>query len=66
MPRAAIGLAGGLPDAVTDRELSRNFQLARHLEATGTPTFVVGDEIFQGAVGYEALREAIRKARAKS
>ena len=43
----------------------RNFELARDLEATGTPTFVVGDQILQGAVGYEALRDAIKEARAK-
>jgi protein-disulfide isomerase len=61
--RAAVGLSGDLPDAEADRELSRNFQLARHLEATGTPTFVVGDQIFQGAVGYEALRDAVKEAR---
>jgi protein-disulfide isomerase len=61
--RAAIGLGGELPAAAADRELARNFQLARNLEATGTPTFVVGDRIFQGAVGYEALRDAVKEAR---
>lgn len=61
--RAAVGLTGDLPAAAADPELERNFQLARHLEATGTPTFVVGDQIFQGAVGYEALRDAVREAR---
>lgn len=63
--RAAVGLTGDLPAEAADRELRRNFQLASSLEATGTPTFVVGDQIFQGAVGYEALRDAIKEARAK-
>lgn len=63
--RSAVGLTGELPAAAGDRELERNFQLARNLEATGTPTFVVGDQIFQGAVGYETLRDAIKEARAK-
>lgn len=63
--RAAIGLGADLPAGTTDAELQRNFQLARSLEATGTPTFVVGDQILQGAVGYEALRDAIRDSRAK-
>lgn len=62
--RSAVGLSGDLPAGEADRELSRNFQLARSLEATGTPTFVVGDQIFQGAVGYEAVRDAIRETRA--
>lgn len=63
--RAGIGLNGDLPAAEADRELARNYQLARNLEASGTPTFVVGDQIFQGAVGYEALRDAIREVRQK-
>ena len=61
--RAAVGLGADLPAAEADLELARNFQLARNLEATGTPTFVVGDQILQGAVGYEALRDAIKQAR---
>lgn len=61
--RAAAGLGADLPAAEADQELARNFQLARLLEATGTPTFVVGDQVLQGAVGYEALKEAIREAR---
>ncbi len=61
--RAAVGLSGDVPAAPADRELERNFQLARNLEATGTPTFIVGDRIFQGAVGYEALRDAVKEAR---
>jgi protein-disulfide isomerase len=44
-------------------ELQRNQGLARTLGATGTPLFMVGDQILSGAVGYEALREAISKAR---
>ncbi len=55
-----------VPAPGADQELARNFELARGLEATGTPTFVVGDQILQGAVGYEALRDAIKAARAKS
>lgn len=63
--RTAAGLSGDLPAAAADQELAKNFELARNLEATGTPTFIVGDRIFQGAVGYEALREAIAEARSK-
>ena len=44
-------------------ELARNQQMGRTIEAQGTPTFVVGDEILQGAVGYEALRAAIQRTR---
>jgi protein-disulfide isomerase len=49
-----------------DREIDNNFALARALNVTGTPTFVVGDKVFQGAVGYAALKEAIEAARKRS
>jgi protein-disulfide isomerase len=45
-------------------ELARNFELARAVGATGTPTFIVGDQILQGAVGYDALKAAVAAARA--
>jgi protein-disulfide isomerase len=44
-------------------ELARNFQLAQAINASGTPTFIVGDKVLQGAVGYEALKEAIEETR---
>src|SRR4051794_1798490 len=43
------------PDAPLPSELERNYRLANALKASGTPTFVVGDRILQGAVGYDAL-----------
>lgn len=51
-------------DPVAEAELKRNFQLAGQLGATGTPLFVVGDRVMNGAVGYEALKQAIATARA--
>ena len=47
-------------------ELAKNYELARAVNATGTPTFVIGDQVLQGAVGYEALKAAIADARAKA
>ena len=35
------------------------------ISASGTPTFVVGDQVLQGAVGYDALKAAIAAARAR-
>lgn len=46
------------------QELGKNYELARAIGATGTPTFVVGNQVLQGAVGYDALKEAITEARA--
>ena len=62
--------AAGVPAAVPqspdiESELKRNFQLAQELGATGTPLFVVGDQLFNGAVGYDVLKKAIADARAR-
>jgi protein-disulfide isomerase len=46
-------------------EVTRNAEMARAVGATGTPTFVIGDQVLQGAVGYEALKAAIAQARAE-
>nr|WP_237219719.1 DsbA family protein [Sphingomonas arenae] len=49
-----------------DAELRRNYQLAQTLGATGTPLFVVGDRVLNGAVGYDVLKQAIDRARERS
>lgn len=46
-----------------DFEIAKNLGLARQLAFTGTPSWVVGDQVLQGAVGQEALQEAIAEAR---
>jgi protein-disulfide isomerase len=53
-------------DAEIETELNRNMKLAGELGATGTPVFVVGDRVMNGAVGYDSLKDAIAKARAKA
>jgi len=53
-------------DPEVEAELKRNFQLAGQLGATGTPLFVIGDRVMNGAVGYDGLKQAIAAARAKS
>jgi len=52
-------------DPAVEEELKRNYALASKLGATGTPVFIVGDKVMNGAVGYDALKEAIAEARAK-
>jgi protein-disulfide isomerase len=46
-------------------EIANNIRLAQAVDASGTPLFIVGDQVLNGAVGYDALKEAIAKARAK-
>jgi protein-disulfide isomerase len=53
-------------DPAIEAELKRNFEIASRLGATGTPLFVVGDRVLNGAVGYVALKQAIEAASKKS
>ena len=66
---AASGAAGISPEpaqsADIEAELKKNFDLASALGATGTPLFVVGDRVFNSAVGYDTLKEAIEQAKSK-
>ena len=71
---AAAGKAGVVTDGSADatanealfqREIDSNLALATQLQLNATPTWIVGDQLFQGQVGYDALRQAIAKARKK-
>lgn len=64
--RQAAGLQAEAAPQGGEAELRKNQQLANALRATGTPTFVVGSRILQGAVGYDALKAAVAEARAGS
>jgi len=67
---AAAQAAGIAPkpdgDPAIEAEIKRNYQLAGELGATGTPLFVIGDRVLNGAVGYDMLRQAIDAARKKA
>jgi protein-disulfide isomerase len=63
----ALRETGVTTSALTDAmraEVTRNAEMARAVGATGTPTFVIGDRVLQGAVGYDALKAAVAEARA--
>ena len=44
-------------------EIKKNLELGRALGLTGTPSYVVGNQILSGAVGYDKLKEAVAEAR---
>ncbi len=50
-------------DPATEAELVRNLDLAKRLGFTGTPAWVIGDTALSGAVGLEALAQALADAR---
>jgi protein-disulfide isomerase len=57
------GVAPAAGDPSYRAEIEKNHELARAIGATGTPTFIVGGKVLQGAVGYDALKQAIAEAR---
>ena len=67
---AAARIANISPQIVEDASGqsrdSKNMQLAGQLGATGTPLFVVGDRVLNGAVGYATLKKAVEDAQKKS
>lgn len=56
-------LKADMKDPRVDRILRANHALAETLAITGTPAFVIGDELVSGALPPERLRELISKAR---
>lgn len=44
-------------------EIASNHRIGESLGMTGTPAWVVGDQVLSGAVGYDALAEAVATAR---
>ena len=43
--------------------ISENYKLAENLGITGTPAFVIGDQLVPGAVSVDTMRELVAKAR---
>lgn len=50
--------------AAAKDEIATNIELQRALQLTGTPSWVVGDTVLNGAVGYDELKKAIAATRA--
>lgn len=77
LDKAAIAAAAAKVGVVTDgsadatanealfqRELDSNLAIATQLQLNATPTWIVGDQLMQGQIGYETLKQAVAKARA--
>ncbi len=64
--KAGLNPAAARAEANTpavEAELSKSANLQSALNLTGTPSWVVGDQLHIGAVGYEKLKAAIAEAR---
>ena len=51
--------------AEVNAEIERNLAMMQQIGFNGTPTFIVGDQMLEGALGYDALKAAVEKARKK-
>lgn len=65
----AVGLDAGrlsadFAGAAVEAELTRNLELGRALGIGGTPSYIVGNRVLPGAVGYAQMKAAIAEARA--
>lgn len=59
-----FGVDAKAKDAEVDAEIAGNQQIQNALRLSGTPSWVVGDKVLAGAVGYDALKAAIAEVRA--
>jgi protein-disulfide isomerase len=67
---ASIGLDVAAAEAFAgsdeaNAEIENNLKMAQQIGFNGTPTFVIGDQVLEGAQGYELLQKAVDKARKK-
>ncbi|HFC04906.1 MAG TPA: DsbA family protein [Rhizobiales bacterium] len=48
---------------VVDQIIKRNYAIAQQLNINGTPAFIIAENIFPGAVGFDVLSNAVAKVR---
>lgn len=53
----------GVADPVIDAMLQKNFKLAEELNITGTPGFVIGNQVVPGAIDLAAMKRLVGAAR---
>lgn len=56
----------GEADAAEQAEIRRNLDLARALGVSGTPAWVIGDRVYDGALDAAALKTAVAEARVRA
>ncbi len=62
---ASLGIDPAGFGAAAQTEIDANLSLQRALDIRGTPSWVIGDKVLNGAVGYDGLKNAVAEARAK-
>ena len=57
LSRVDLELRSGEPEVAA--VIQKSYELAKKLNVTGTPTYIIGDEIIQGAIGLDELKSRI-------
>lgn len=58
-----ITIEMGMNSPAVAQAINRTYRIADRLQITGTPTFIIGDEVIPGAIGLDGLRQRIRNMR---
>ena len=64
--KAGLDMAKAEADAsseVVSAEIEANLAMMQKLGVGGTPAFIIGDQILEGALGYDALKQAVADVR---
>jgi protein-disulfide isomerase len=64
--RAGLNMDQAARDAASsevNEEIERNLAMMQQIGFNGTPTFIIGDQMLEGALGFDALKAAVEKAR---
>ena len=59
-----ITLEMGMNTPEVAEQIEMTYRIAQRLDISGTPTFIIGDEVIPGAIGIDQLRLRIRNMRA--
>lgn len=59
-----ITLEMGMNTPAVAAVIDQSYRIADKLKITGTPTFIIGDEVIPGAIGLDALKQRIANMRA--
>lgn len=60
-----VGFDASIPSVAAEAEIASNMELARSLQFTGTPSWVIGDVVFSGQLSLDQLRDAVKTARGR-
>lgn len=57
-------IMGAMSDPLVDNTIAYNRDLAGRMQITGTPTFIFGDQMVRGAVGFDDMQRIVAAVRA--